>query len=172
MEEIEILEFGIKRENEERRDGGCSIVFDPISQKYAVYRNLKNGVIGLFGGGFDEGEDEREGALRELREESGLTHYKYVEKLGNADVHYHNSNKNVNRVARASFFLVILETVDLEETHLESHENFKLLYTNKDEILSTWNSRNQNHDYDHWIYFFNKAISRAIDLGYDKVSVL
>ena len=28
----EILEFGIKREGEERRDGGCSVVFDPQTQ--------------------------------------------------------------------------------------------------------------------------------------------
>lgn len=34
----DILEFGIKRENEERRDGGCAVVFDPVSQKYAVNR--------------------------------------------------------------------------------------------------------------------------------------
>lgn len=31
-----IPEFGIKRENEERRDGGCAVVFDPQNQKYAV----------------------------------------------------------------------------------------------------------------------------------------
>ena len=42
----DILEFGIKRENEERRDGGCAVVFDPVSQKYAVYRNLKN-ILGI-----------------------------------------------------------------------------------------------------------------------------
>lgn len=64
-----MLEFGIKRENEERRDGGCAVVFDPQTQKYAVYHNLKNGLLGLYGGGFDEGEDEREGVLRELSEE-------------------------------------------------------------------------------------------------------
>jgi hypothetical protein len=29
--ETEIPEFGIKRENEERRDGGCAIVFDPVT---------------------------------------------------------------------------------------------------------------------------------------------
>jgi len=31
-----IPEFGTKRENEGRRDGGCAVVFDPASQKYAV----------------------------------------------------------------------------------------------------------------------------------------
>ena len=52
-----IPEFGIKRENEERRDGGCAVVFDPVSQKYGVYRNLKNKMLGLYGGGFDEHEE-------------------------------------------------------------------------------------------------------------------
>ena len=28
-----ILEFGIKRENEERRDGGSGVIFDPKTQK-------------------------------------------------------------------------------------------------------------------------------------------
>ena len=73
-----ILEFGIKRDNEERRDGGCAVVFDPENQKYAVYKNERNGVLGFFGGGFDEGEDEKEGVLRELIEESGLTDFLYI----------------------------------------------------------------------------------------------
>ena len=33
-----IPEFGIKRENEERRDGGCAVVFDPTSQKSAAVK--------------------------------------------------------------------------------------------------------------------------------------
>jgi hypothetical protein len=33
-----IPEFGIKRDNEERRDGGCGIVFDPATKLYAVGR--------------------------------------------------------------------------------------------------------------------------------------
>ncbi|MEK7088899.1 MAG: hypothetical protein AAB913_02095 [Patescibacteria group bacterium] len=53
-----IPEFGIKRDNEERRDGGCAVVFDPQNQKYAVYRNLKNEMLGLYGGGFDENENK------------------------------------------------------------------------------------------------------------------
>jgi len=65
-EQENIPEFGIKRENEERRDGGCAVVFDPETQKYAVYKNLKNDRFGLYGGGFDKGEDEKDGVLREL----------------------------------------------------------------------------------------------------------
>lgn len=54
--EKDILGFGTKRENEERRDGGCAVVFDPETQKYAVYKNLKNGLLGLYGGGIEQKE--------------------------------------------------------------------------------------------------------------------
>ncbi|MCX6757853.1 MAG: NUDIX hydrolase [Candidatus Nomurabacteria bacterium] len=162
----EILEFGIKRENEERRDGGCAIVFYPKIQKFAVYRNLKNGVIGLFGGGFNEGEDEREGVLRELVEESGLTNFLYIEKIEKVATHYYNSNKEVNRIAFCSCYLIVLESDKLQQTKLESHENFEFHWMDAPEILSAWESRNKNHDYDHWVYLFNKGIKMLKDLKY------
>ena len=65
----EILEFGIKRENEKRRDGGCAVVFDPVSQKYAVGKQ-ENGWLRLFSGGINIGEDVQDGTLRELFEEA------------------------------------------------------------------------------------------------------
>lgn len=164
----EILEFGIKRENEERRDGGCSVVFDPSTQKYAVYRNLKNDLLGLFGGGFDEGEDEKEGVLRELIEESGLTNFSYVERIDKVLTHYFNSNKEINRVASATCFLVILENSEVKPTQLEEHEKFELVWKTTEEILSNWNGRNKNKDYDHWVYFLDKASRRIKELGHDR----
>jgi len=175
-EEKEILEFGIKRENEERRDGGCAVVFDPINQKYAVYKNLKNGHLGLFGGGFDDGENEKDGVLRELIEESGLIDFLYIEKIDTVLTHYFNSNKNVNRVALATCFLVILKSSKIQEAKLEEHENFQLLWLTPERILKDWESRNNSekysHCYDHWIYFMNKAVLRAKELGYDAASIL
>ena len=48
MDDLEnILEFGIKRENEERRDGGGAVIFDPETQKYGVYRRLDNNWLGV-----------------------------------------------------------------------------------------------------------------------------
>lgn len=161
-----ILEFGIKRENEERRDGGCSVVFNPETQRYAVYRNLKNGLLGLYGGGFDKGEDEKSGVLRELVEESGLTDFLHIEKIDKVLTHYHNSNKGIARVAHATCFLVILKSADLQPTKLEEHEKFELIWATNEEILSHWKSKNQNKDYDHWIYFLNKAMARIKELGH------
>lgn len=43
-----IPEFGIKRENEEHRDGGCGVVFDPKTQKYAVGEKTDSGFLYYF----------------------------------------------------------------------------------------------------------------------------
>ena len=161
-----ILEFGIKRENEERRDGGCAVVFDPETQKYAVYENLKNGLLGLYGGGIEKDEAEKDGILRELTEESGLINFLHVEKVYKVYVHYFNSNKNVNRFAFAVCFLVILKNTDCIATKLEEHEKFVLLWKTTEEILENWKQRNQDKDFDHWVYFLEKAVARIKELGY------
>lgn len=163
-----IPEFGIKRENEERRDGGCGIVFDPKSQKYAVGKQHENGALRLFSGGVDADEDIEKGILREVVEESGLYDFEYVEKIGEALTHYHNTLRKVNRVAHATCFLIILKSSDLKEVHLEEHEKFSLVWATAEEILSDMKSRNENKDNDHWIYFMEKAINRAKELGYMK----
>jgi 8-oxo-dGTP pyrophosphatase MutT (NUDIX family) len=170
--ENEIREFGIKREGEERRDGGCGIVFDPQSQKYAVGKQTDDGLFRLFSGGVDVNEDIKEGVLREVVEESGLYDFLYVEKIAEALTHYHNSLRNVDRVAHATCFLVILKSNEVKPTQLEEHEKFTLVWASAEEILSNWNSRNENKDNDHWIYFLNKSVSRAKELGYDTASIV
>lgn len=167
-----IPEFGLKRENEERRDGGCGVVFDPQTQKYAIGINVKNGAFWLFSGGVNIGEDIQDGVLREVAEESGLHNFLHVEKIAEALCHYHNILKNVNRIAHATCFLVVLKDVDLIDTKLEKHEKFTLAWASPEEIISNWNQRNENKGYDHWIYFFKKSITRAKELGYDTTSVV
>ena len=171
-EQKDIPEFGIKREKEERRDGGCGVVFDPKTQKYAVGLNAKNGAFWLFSGGVNDGEDIKDGVLREVKEESGLCDFLYVEKIAEALCHYHNILKNVNRIAYATCFLVVLKSSDLIDTKLEEHEKLTLAWSTPKEILSNWESRNENKGYDHWIYFFKKSIARAKELGYDTTSIL
>jgi len=170
-EEKNIPEFGIKRDREERRDGGCGVVFDPQTQKYA-FGKQDNGLFRLFSGGVEKNEDIKDGVLREVKEESGLFDFLYVEKIAEALSHFHNTLKNVDRVAHATCFLVILKSTKLMPTQLEAHEKFTLEWATAQEILENWNSRNQQKDYDHWIYFFKNSITRAKELGYDTTSVL
>ncbi len=163
-------EFGIKRENEERRDGGCGVVFDPKTQKYAVGLNKTNNTFWLFSGGVGSEENIQDGVLREVTEESGLYDFFYVEKIAEALCHYHNSLRNVNRVGHATCFLIILRSASLTSTKLEEHEKFILKWADPKEILLDWESKNEKKGYDHWIYFLKKSVNRAIKLGYDKLN--
>jgi len=167
-----IPEFGIKRENEERRDGGCAVVFDPKTQKYAIAVNAKNGAFWLFSGGVNSDEDIRDGVLREVVEESGLSDFLYIEEIAEALCHYHNVLKNVNRFAHATCFLIILKSKKIIPTQLEEHEKLTLEWTTPEKILSNWESRNESQGYDHWIYFLKKSVARAKELGYDTISNL
>lgn len=162
----QIPEFGIKRENEERRDGGCAVIYDPQSQKYAVGRQTADELYRLFSGGVSANEDIKEGVLREVLEESGLHDFLSVEYLAEAFTHYYNSLRKVNRVAKATCFLIVLKSTDLVETKLEEHEKFVLDWATADEIFANWRERSQNKDYDHWIYFLEKAVGRVKEMGY------
>jgi 8-oxo-dGTP pyrophosphatase MutT (NUDIX family) len=162
----DIPEFGIARENEERRDGGNGIVYDPKTQKYAVGKQ-KNGLYRLFSGGVDGGEDVIEGTKREVIEESGLYDFKHVEKLAEAITHYYNSLRKVNRVAHAICLLLILQSTKKKSVKLEEHEEFSLEWVSAEELMKNWEERNEEHDYDHWIYFLKKAVIRLREIEYE-----
>lgn len=170
--EDNIPEFGIKKDNEERRDGGCGIVFDPDKQLYAVGYQIHNGMFRLFSGGVDEQEDIEAGTLREIVEESGLNDFLHVEKIAEVFAHYHNSLRKVNRVTRSTCFLVILKSLNLVDVKLEEHEKFYLTWATANELLANWQSKNANQDLDHWIYFLEKASKRLAELGYNKIKVI
>ena len=165
--ENDVPEFGIKRENEERRDGGCGVIFDPKSQKYAVNKH-DTGLLGLPSGGVDPNEDIQQGILREVVEETGLEDFLYVEKIGEALTHYYNILKKVNRVAKATCLLMILKSTNQTEVKHEEHETFTLDWATAEEIFLNWQSHNENHDHDHWIYFMKRAVERVKELGYTK----
>ena len=163
-----MLEFGTKRENEERRDGGCAVVFDPATQKYAVARHHDHGAYWLFSGGIEQGEEPEAAILREVREESGLYDFAHVEKLDEAYVHYFNRLKKVNRVAFATCYLVILKSTNVVPAQLEAHETFELFWTDAEDVLRSWEENNSENNLDHWIYFFKKGVTRVQALGYDR----
>ncbi len=170
MNEEKIPEFGEKKENEERRDGGIGIVFDPKNQKYAVAKHHDGGLIRLFSGGVDADEDIQTGVLREVSEESGLFDFGYVEKIGAVFAHYYNSLRKVNRVTYSQCFLIILKSSERKEVQLEEHEKFDFVWVSVEEMMENWSSRNKDKGLDHWIYFLKRAVARAIELGYDKTN--
>jgi ADP-ribose pyrophosphatase YjhB (NUDIX family) len=163
---MSIPEFGIQRENEERRDGGCAVVYDPKSHMFAVGVHDEGELLRLFSGGVEEGEDMEEGTLREVTEESGLHDFAKTIPLGTAIAHYHNVLKDVNRVAYVTGYLVILRSRDTQPTELEDHEKFSLTWRTADDIYENWKARSENHNYDHWIYFLEKSLEKLEEIGY------
>jgi leucyl-tRNA synthetase family protein len=167
--QVVVSETGIKRENEERRDGGCGVIFNPKTQKYAIAKH-EDGLYRLYAGGVEEGEDIKDGVLREIQEESGLLDFKEVEVVAKTFSHFHNRRKNVNRVAMATCLLVILKSDEITEVKQEAHEQFELAWVTPGEILENWQTRNSEKDLDHWIEFLHQAVGRSIELGYDTTS--
>ncbi|HVM73707.1 MAG TPA: NUDIX domain-containing protein [Candidatus Paceibacterota bacterium] len=161
-----IKEFGTVRENEERRDGGCAVVFEPTTGLFAVGKERESGRLRLFSGGVEHDEQMRDGILREVREESGLYDFGHIEFVAEALAHYHNRLKNVNRVAHAHCFLVVLKSTATQPTELEAHETFDLAWASASEIFTNWKSWNEDHGLDHWVYFFELSLERIAALGY------
>ncbi len=167
IHEVIAQETGVSHQNEERRDGGCSVIFDPKRQKYAVATH-PNGLVLLFAGGVEDGEDLEQGILREVTEESGLYDFAHTEKVRSCFTHYYNGRKQVYRSALATCFLAILKSDAQKERKLEEHEKeMELSWMTPQEIVFNWNSHNENHDVDHWLIFLREAVARAIRLGYD-----
>lgn len=161
-----IPEFGIKRENEERRDGGAAVVFDPATGLFAVGLRESDGLFILFSGGVEEEEDITEGICREVTEESGLHNFARVEILAEAWAHYRHPVKKVNRVAKATCLLIVLRDTHAEPQQLEAHEQFSLVWKKAEEILANWREQNHDHGLDHWIYFFEQGLARLKEGGY------
>lgn len=162
-----IPEFGIKRDQEERLDGGCAVVFDPDTGLFAVgQRDTGEGWFILFSGGVEDSENIIEGICREVTEESGLHNFAHIETLATAWTHYYHRIKNVNRVALATCVLIILKDTHTLPAQREAHENFYLVWKTAEEILASWQKHNQDQGFSHWLYFFEKALTRMKELGY------
>lgn len=161
-------ETGRKREDETFAEGGCAVVFDPQSQKYA-FAKLENGWKCFFAGGVNPDENLDRGILREVEEESGLYDIQHYEEIATAYGHYRNVLKQTNRMAKATCLLVILSSIDAKQTKLEDHEKFSTVWLSAEEVLEEWEAHTEG-DYDHYAYFLKQAVARAIELEVDCVS--
>jgi len=163
-------ETGELRKDEVFSDGGCGVVFDPETQKYAM-AEWSDGRLNFFAGG-PEPEDVtiRDTILREVVEESGLHDFKEDHFICTTYPHYYHTAKKLNRVARAEAHLLILESRDTREVQLMDHEQFVLVWKDADEIREKWESMNQDGGYTHYLMSLRHGVAKAIELGYDKTS--
>ncbi len=165
---LEELSFGKPLENAVFRNGSLAVVFNPKTQKYAYYKNLADSKIGLAGGGADEGEDLAEVAARETAEELGLSDIKSIHSLGEKmHVHYFHSGKNLNRVATAHPFLIILNSEEGSSSR-EAHENFETSWGDAKEIIAQLEADSTLETTRlHYVEGMKRGVSLAIALGLD-----
>ncbi len=107
----------------------------PIVERYVVnaivLNRAKNEILCLqwhdfkwntfVNGGIDEGEDAVIAAMREIKEETGYTHVRFMCELGKAKSRFYMPAKEENRIAHATGMLFELtdedrDVVDEEET--------------------------------------------------------
>ncbi|MDE2188763.1 MAG: class I tRNA ligase family protein, partial [Patescibacteria group bacterium] len=77
-----------------------AIVYDPKTKKYLIIRNKKHGWDTVVIGGVEDGEDFKETAAREVREETGYTDLEFKRILGGpVRAEYFAKHKDENRIA-------------------------------------------------------------------------
>jgi leucyl-tRNA synthetase len=136
--------FVDKTENSKTREGvetlrrivSVSIVKHPTEEKYLML-DWKNGWTGFITGGIEAGEDEIEGAIREIQEETGYKNIKFIKRLGNPNIstfYAPHKDKNQHIESRGYYF----ELLDEEQNAISDseHEKHTVLWKNKDEVLS------------------------------------
>ncbi len=161
---------GIKRDNETVVYGGCAVIFDPSTQKYAVSKH-PDGLVRLFAGGVNKSEDLEKGIIREVEEESGLVDFSYKEKIQTVFTHFYNKRKKLSRAGWATCYLIILNSDKTGTKKLEPHElELSLEWMDAESIFKNWENNNSEKDVEHWMMFLKQAVGRAIELGYDKTS--
>ena len=98
---------GEKQENPRERNCAYGIIENEKGEVLLQFLRKYNRWA-LPGGGIEEGEDDEQGLLREIREETGYSDCKVGEKIGSVEAHYFGSYSKKGKSVTASLFRVKL----------------------------------------------------------------
>jgi len=141
--------------------GPVVIGYDPNTQQFMSLINTKNDSLWFVSGGLDDNETYEDAAVRELAEEAGFRNVKKLIQLGGPTYsYYHNPNKDSNRRSLSYMYLAIIDSKEQAQQALESHESYKVQWSDADVLLTELNETLQNTGSGgHWI----EGVQRAVD---------
>ncbi|MDP3769537.1 MAG: class I tRNA ligase family protein, partial [bacterium] len=117
---------GIPRAYEELRKSIVAVVRNPGNGNVlSINWGQKLGGNLFIGGGIEKGEDEIKAALREIQEETGYGHVRFISKSEKIHHHYRAFSKNVNRNIEAVGLLFELVDEKRTEQKLDTTEKGK-----------------------------------------------
>jgi len=130
--------------------GPVVVGYDPSIKQYMSLINTKNNMRWFAAGGLEEGENYEQAAARELAEEAGFSKVEKMIQLGGPNYSYfYNPNKDSNRRSFSYMFLAIIDKKDQGKQELESHETYKVVWSDLDTILKDFEAMPDGRG--HWI---------------------
>jgi len=143
-------DFGQPLPNSKDVTGPVVIGYDPDLKQYLSLVNNNTGERWLVGGSLEDGESYKDAALRELKEEAGINDVATLIQLGDPTFsYYYNSDKNSNRRSFSYMYLAIVDKQKQGKQSQEEHENFKVVWSDLEEIAKDLSKHSTNVD--HWL---------------------
>lgn len=148
--EVVAPDFGAALEDPVDVTGPVIVGYDPKTKRFMSLINTRNNMRWFAAGGKEKNETYAEAAIRELGEEAGFHEVEKLIQLGGPNYSYfYNPNKKSNRRSFSYMFLAIIDEKKQGKQALETHEMYRVEWTDYDTILNDLKKEPSGRE--HWI---------------------